>query len=142
MRETRTSSGSRERLDALGDVDGDAADVVTAQLDFASVEAATHTDADGEDRVADGAGAAHRSSRPIEGRQEAIAGGSDLSAAEAVEFAAGEAVVGCEQLRPSAVAHPCNPVGGTDHVREHDGGQHPVEIMGRNPAGDELLDGV
>src|SRR5512132_493957 len=101
----------RERLDSLGDVDGDAADVVTAQLDFPSVEAATHTDADGEERIANGAGAAHRSPRPIEGRQEAIAGGSDLSAAEAFEFAAGEAVVGCEQLGPSVVAHPCNLVG-------------------------------
>ena len=84
----------RERLDSLRDVDGDAANVVTAQLDFASVEAATHTDADGVERVANGAGAAHRSPRPIEGRQDAIAGGSDLSAAEAFEFAAGEAVVG------------------------------------------------
>jgi hypothetical protein len=63
----------RERLDSLGDVDGDAADVVTAQLDFASVETATHTDADGVERVANGAGAAHRSPRPIEGRQDAIA---------------------------------------------------------------------
>src|SRR4029453_16293036 len=47
---------TRERLDSLGDVDGDATDVVTPQLDFSSVEAATHSDADGEERVANGAG--------------------------------------------------------------------------------------
>ncbi len=114
--------GLGERLDALGDVDSDAADVVTAQLDFASVETATHTHADGMDRIAYGAGAAHGSSRPVEGRQKAVAGRFDFSAAEAFEFGAGEAVVGGEQLGPSAVAHPCDLVGGTHHVREHDGG--------------------
>src|SRR5918994_372207 len=81
--------GLGERLDTLGDVDGDAADVVTAQLDLAGVEPNPHLDADGADRVADGTGAAHRSSRPIKGRQEAVAGRLDLSTAEAFEFGAG-----------------------------------------------------
>src|SRR4029450_8596132 len=65
--------GLGEGLAALGDVDGDAADVVAVQLDLAGVEPDPHVDADGADRVADGAGAAHRSSPPGEGRQEARA---------------------------------------------------------------------
>src|SRR6266536_6113102 len=100
--------GLGERLDALGDVDGDAADVVTAQLDLAGVEPATYMDADGADRVADGTGAAHRPSGAVEGRQEPVAGRGDLSAAEAFEFGAGETVVGGQQLRPSAVTHACD----------------------------------
>src|SRR5215217_2941916 len=128
-----------ENFVGMGDVDSDAADVVTAQLDFATVKTATHTHADGMDRIAYGAGAAHGSSRPVEGRQEPVPGGLDLSTAEAFEFGADEAVVGGEQLGPSAVAHPCDLVGGTHHVCEHDRGQHPVDITGRNRAGDKLL---
>jgi pimeloyl-ACP methyl ester carboxylesterase len=40
-----------------------------------------HMDADGADGVADGTRAAHRSSRPVEGRLEPVAGGLDLSTA-------------------------------------------------------------
>src|SRR5262245_55641043 len=85
--------GLGECLDPLGDVDGDAADVLTGQLDFAGVEPGPHMDADGADRVADGTGTAHRSSWAVEGSQETVAGGLDFSAAEAFEFGAGEAVV-------------------------------------------------
>src|SRR5215216_4702864 len=82
----------RERLHPLCDVDGDAADVVTAQLDLARVEPIAHMDADRADRVADG------SPRPVEDRQEAVAGRFDLPAAEAVELGAREAFVGAEEL--------------------------------------------
>ena len=46
--------GLGECLDSLGDVDGDAANVVAVQLDLAGMQPATHVDADGADRVADG----------------------------------------------------------------------------------------
>jgi hypothetical protein len=45
--------------------------------------------------VADGAGAAHRSSWPVKGRQEPVASRWNLSATEALEFGAGQAVVDC-----------------------------------------------
>jgi hypothetical protein len=89
-------AGLGECLDALGDVDGDAPDIVTVQLDFAGMEPNPHIDTDGAHRVADGTGAAHGSPRPVEGRQEPVAGRLDLSAAEAFKFGAGEAVVGGE----------------------------------------------
>jgi hypothetical protein len=52
------------RLDSLGDVDGDAADVVAILLDLAGVETDPHVDADAAHAVADGTGAAHRSPGP------------------------------------------------------------------------------
>src|SRR5262249_6740552 len=134
--------GLGERLDPLGDVDGKATDVVTAQLDLAGVKPAAHADTDRPDTVADGAGAAHRSARPIKDSQEAVAGRLDFSAAETFEFGAGDAVVGGQQLRPSPVAHPGDLVGGAHHVGEHHGGQYAVELMVREPAGHEFFDGV
>src|SRR5260370_41523921 len=74
-------------------------------------------DADGLHGVADGTAAAHRPSRPVEGRQEPVAGRSDLSAAEAFEFGAGEAVVGGEQFRPSAAAPARRPGPGSPPAR-------------------------
>src|SRR5262249_53081338 len=106
------------RLYALGDVDGDAADVATAQLDLACVQPHPHLDANRAHRVADGTGTAHRSSRPVKGSQEPVAGGLDFSAAEAFQFGAGEAVVGHQQLRPSPIAHACDLVGGVHDVGE------------------------
>jgi hypothetical protein len=82
------------RLDPLCDVDGDAPDIVTVQLDLAGVEPNPHADADRSDRLADGAGAAHSSSRPVKDGQKAVASRPDLSSPEAFEFRTGEAVVG------------------------------------------------
>ena len=117
MRETRTSSGWACAC-TLGDVDGDAADVVTAQFDLARVQSHPHLDANGAHRVTDGTGTARRSSRPVKDSQEPVAGAGDFSAAEAFEFGAGEAVVGGQQLRPSPVAHAGDLVGGAHDVGE------------------------
>jgi hypothetical protein len=81
------------RLHALGDVDGDAADIVTVEFDLAGVQPYSYMDADGAHGVADGTGAAHSSAGPVKDGQEPVARGFDLSTPEAFEFGAGQAVV-------------------------------------------------
>src|SRR5262245_64784580 len=74
-------------------MDGDAANLVTVQLDLAGVEPDAHVDADSAHGVPDGASAAHGPSGSIEGREEPVARGADLSTAEAFELGPREAVV-------------------------------------------------
>ena len=80
--ETSTSFGSRKRADAGTDVHGDAADVVAAEFAFAGVKAGAHLDAQRLHRVTNCHGAADRSLWAVERREEAVAGGVDLAAAE------------------------------------------------------------
>jgi hypothetical protein len=63
-------------------VDGDATDVVVAQLDLASVEAGPDLEVDPGQLVAESGGAADRPAGAVEGRQDAVAGGLDELTAE------------------------------------------------------------
>jgi hypothetical protein len=84
--------GLGECLDPLGDVDGDATDVVTTQFDLTGVETNPHLNTDRADSVADSRGAAYGSSRPVKGRQEPVASRTTTEAATAIEEAVHDGV--------------------------------------------------
>ena len=86
MPETRTSFGSCECADACADVHGDAADVVAADLAFAGVQSRTYFDAERLHGLADRHGAADRSLRAVERREEAVARGVHLAASKPGEL--------------------------------------------------------
>ena len=92
-------------------------------LDLTGVKALAH----GELERAQGAAyrdrAAHRTRRPVERREKAIARVVDLSPAETGELRTDESVVLCEQRAPSLVADAREELGRSDEVREqNDGG--------------------
>jgi hypothetical protein len=77
-------------------VHGDPADVIAADLALAGVQSGPHLDAEGLHRVANCHGAADRSLRSVEHREEAVAGGADLAASKANELRADDGVVRIE----------------------------------------------
>ena len=106
------------RGDPRADVDGDPAYLGSGQLALAGVQAGPCLHADRADRGADRLAAADRPGRAVEHREEAIAGGVDLAAAEALELAAHERMVTLEQAVPALVAELCRTGGGADDVGE------------------------
>src|SRR5205823_11039529 len=109
-------------------------------LDLTGVKALAH----GELERAQGAAyrdrAAHRTRRPVERREKAIARVVDLSPAETGELRTDESVVLCEQRAPSLVADAREELGRSDEVREQDGRQYAVRLRPGSHAGDEFLD--
>jgi IS30 family transposase len=94
----------REGGNPRRDVDGDAADIVAAELDLARVHAAAHIDSELPRGVADCACAFDRPGGTVEGGEEAVAGGFDLAAAETRELAPYRRVVSIEEVAPAAIA--------------------------------------
>ena len=60
-------------------MDGDAAHLGTHHFAFSGVKAGTNFEPERLDRIHDGAGALHGARRPVEGGEEAVAGGIDLA---------------------------------------------------------------
>src|SRR5206468_5668421 len=79
-------------------------------------------------RLAELGRAADRPGRPVEGREEAVAGRVDRAAAEANELAAHELMVALEQLAPSAIAERGGALTGADDVGEEHGSEHAVGL--------------
>src|SRR6266567_1167782 len=71
------------RRDACRDVNGNSHDIVPLQLDFASMEAATHRYAERPHRLRNCDGTTHRPCWAVERREKAVAEALDLLAAEA-----------------------------------------------------------
>ena len=93
----------------------------------------------GPQRVPDGDRASHRPPGPVEGGEDAVAGGLDQRALERCHERGHRPVVLVEQVAPAAVADPGGELGRADDVGEQHGGQHPVDLDGVH-AGQELLD--
>src|SRR2546427_6541160 len=68
------------------DVYGEAADVVATHLTLARVQPGAHIEAERPAGLTDGVGAADGARGTVEGRQQAVAGGLGLAAAEAVDL--------------------------------------------------------
>jgi hypothetical protein len=68
-------------------VDRDASDVVAHQLDLARVQAGPHLDSQRRHRVGDRPRALGGAGRPVEDRQEAVAGGLHLAPSKRVSWA-------------------------------------------------------
>jgi hypothetical protein len=87
------------------DVDGDASHVVVAhQLALAGVQPRPDFDPQRADAVADGAGAANRPRGAVEGGEEAVPRGVDLSAPMPFELPPHDPVMGVEEGAPWTVA--------------------------------------
>src|ERR1700751_1124662 len=118
-------------------MDGDAADVVVAQLDLARVYTRPHLKAQAPQHVTDRHGTPDRASGSIETGEETVARGVDLTATEALELAADLRVVPAEQLLPSLVAELDRALRGVDDVGEQHGGQDPLDRGQRTDAREE-----
>src|SRR6478736_8537232 len=123
-----------------GDVYGDAADVVVAQLDLARVHTRPHLETQSPQHVADRRGASDRAGGSVEPGEEAVARRVDLTAAEALELAPDVGIVPAEQLFPSPVAELDRSLRGVDDVGEQHGGQDALDRRQRPDTGEELLD--
>src|SRR5439155_8085208 len=93
------------------DVNGDAAYVVVHQLALACVQPGPHLDPERADAIADGAGAADRPRRAVEGGEEAVAQRLHLAPPEAGEFAAHGSMVAVQHRPPSHVSEFGGPLG-------------------------------
>src|SRR5262245_23395104 len=96
-------SGPRRRRDARADVDGDATDLVAEHFALTRMETAPYVEPERSHVVADSARTADRARRPVERREETVAGAIDLAAAKSYELAAHRRVVLLEQLAPSPI---------------------------------------
>ena len=84
-------------------VDGNAADVVVAQLDLARVHARPHLEAQSPQHVADPRGAPDRPGGSVEPGEEAVARLVDFMAVEALKLPPDPGIVPAEQLLPPLV---------------------------------------
>ena len=108
-------------------MDGDAAWLRAGRpLHLARVDAGPHVEAELREGVADGEPAANRTRRPVEEREEAVAGGVDLLAAEAIELGSDRRIVPSEELRPRCVTELRRPLGRADEIGEEDGREDAV----------------
>ena len=111
-----------------------------AQLALARVQARAHLEPDALHVVDDRARAADRAGRPVEGREEAVARGVDLTPSEAFQISADDLVVTVEQIAPASVSELARPLGRADDVREEHRREHPVRLRRLAHAGQKLLD--
>ena len=126
MLDTSTSFGPGQCAHPRTDVHGDPADVVAADLALAGVQPGAHLDAERLHRVANRHGAADRSLRTVEHREEAITRRVHLAAPEAVELCADDGVVRVEQRMPVAVADLRSPARRVHDVGEKHRGENPI----------------
>ena len=88
--------------------------------------------------VRDRLSAAHSSDRPVEGGEEAIAGGVDLASPEAAELPAHERVVAFDQFPPTHITDSGQRRRGTDDVGEQDRGENRVGLLDAKGAHEAL----
>jgi hypothetical protein len=93
-----------ERGHARRDVDAQSTELRTADLDLSRMDPGPDPEVQSRCRLDDGAGASDRRTRPIECREEPVAGGIDLPSLETLELGADEPVVLFEEVSPASVA--------------------------------------
>jgi hypothetical protein len=92
-------------------VDGKAADLAAHDLCLAHVDGGADPQVERTEVVDDRRGALDGLGRPLEGGEEAVAGGVDLSTVEAMELPSHDGVVASDEVLPAAVAERCCPLG-------------------------------
>src|SRR5215218_3613679 len=117
--------------DAGPDVDGDAADVVAAQVELADVDPGPDVQPDLAQLPAEGQGAADGPAGPVEDGQDAVAGALDQPPPLLGDQPPGQLVVDVQQLPPAAVAELAGPLGRGHDVGEQHRGQQPPGVGGR-----------
>ena len=109
MLDTSTSFGPASALTRAPDVHGDPADVVAAEFAFSGVQPGAHLDAERLYRVANRHGAADRSLRTVEHRQEPVARGVHLAAPKTSQLRPHDGVVRIKQRVPVTVTDLARP---------------------------------
>jgi len=94
------------------------ADLLVGSLGLSDVQARPNRDAQPGDCRDDRIGGAHRLGWLIEGGEEAVSGGIELSAAEPAELSANRSVVGRYKPLPRPVPESDGEVGRPDDIRE------------------------
>jgi hypothetical protein len=103
-------------------VHGDAAEVSRLALDFSRVNTGPNAEVVRSGDQVNRGGAANCSRSSIEHRQETVAGGCDLVAAEAVELKPNPIVVTPQKLFPRRIADSTGDGGRIDNVRNKERG--------------------
>ena len=116
--ETSTSPASSRSRDARADVDGDSGDLAVGELDLARVEPRSHGEVEWAHALDDRLRAADRSGRAVEGGEEAVARGVDLTTVEASELAADRGVMLFDEVPPASVADLHRALRRTDEIGE------------------------
>ena len=119
-------------------MDGDATHLGTHQFAFAGVKAGANLKPEWLNGIHDGTGALHGAGGPVEGGEEAVAGGINLAPAEANEVAPHRGVMAVQKLTPAAVAQASGFRRGTDDVGKEHRGKHAVRFVEGPDAGEEL----
>jgi hypothetical protein len=119
-------------------VDCDASHFVTDQLALPGVKSGADLESERPDCVPDGEAASNASGRAIEGREEAIAGGVDLSPTIALQLLADRSVMPLEKVGPWAVTQLSCVLGGSLDVGEQDRCQNAIFHRSLFGAGQEL----
>ena len=109
-------------------VDGDPRHLPVQQLTLACVETRAHLQLQRVHVLDDRLRAPDRPRRPIEAREEPVAGGVDLTSPEPDELPPYQLVVTLQELVPSTISQHCRPLGRTDDVGEEDGREHPFRL--------------
>ena len=110
--------------DPGADRDGQAGDFPVVKLALAGVDACADLEAEFAHGFGDRLGASDRAGGAVEGREEAVAGGVALLAAEADQLSADKSVVTLEQIAPSTISELCRALGRADDVGEENGRQN------------------
>ncbi len=97
-------AGFSKGSDTGADVHGDPAELRAHQLALASVEASPHSQAEALDAGTHGGGGAHGAGGSIEGCDETVATGVDLSASELREFLTHNGMMRLEEAAPVPIA--------------------------------------
>jgi len=117
-----------EPTDPGPDVDRQSRRLAVDGLHLAGVDAGADLKVERADRIDDLLRTSDRSSRPVEGREEAVAGRVDLASPVASEQPADRPVVALQQLVPRSVSEleslPCR----ADDVGEQDRGEDTVKL--------------
>src|SRR6266545_7499610 len=124
---------------ACPDVDGDAADVVVAELDLSGVQAGADLDAESTHIVADAGSATNGACGAIERRKKSVTRRLLLTAAETNKLLAHQRVVLLEEALPSLIADAGRELGRADDIGEHDRRKHAVDRTRRPDSGEKLL---
>src|SRR5919108_2201626 len=96
-------AGPSQGRHARTGMDGDPAHPILRDLDLSGVQPGADLDADRTQPIANRAGAADGARRAVECREEAVAGGVDLTAAGALELGSHDGVVRRAQVAPRRV---------------------------------------
>src|SRR5688572_13432484 len=125
--------------DSRAGVHGDAMRLAAGELDPAGVQPGADLEAERAHGIANMAGTADGSGRPVESGEKSVTCRVDLVPPESFELPADDRVVAAEQLAPGPVAESCGVARRADDVGHRHGGEDTVGRALRPFAGQELL---